>query len=87
MLPRCWQVQVDKALTEEAAFESVRAIARISGCGINTVTNLMRHLPGALPIPLYKHQAQRLVRELSIQAPTHLVPSQLGEFNYRKERD
>ncbi len=61
---KCWQVQVERALTEEAVFEGVRAIDRIVGCGLNTASELMRNLPGTLRSPLYKHQAQRLVREL-----------------------
>lgn len=75
MLPRNWQVQVDKALTKGAVFEGARAIARISGCGLNTATELLHHLPGVLPIPLYKHQAQHLVRELSkVQTLACLIP-------------
>lgn len=74
ILPRNWQVQVDKILTRDAVFDGARAIARISGCEINTATELMHHLPGVLP-PLYKHQAQRLVRELSkVQTLAHLIP-------------
>lgn len=75
MLPRCWQVQIDKALTTGAVFEGARVIVRVSGCAINIATELMHHLPGVLPMPLYKHQAQRLVRELSkIQTLAHLIP-------------
>lgn len=67
-------VLVTNALTRDAVFDGARAIARISGCEINTATELMHHLPGVLP-PLYKHQAQRLVRELSkIQTLAHLRP-------------
>ena len=43
LLPRSWQVQIDKALTKDAIFEGARAIAQISGCGINTATELMSH--------------------------------------------
>jgi Trk K+ transport system NAD-binding subunit len=71
-----WQVQVERALTEEAAFEGVRAIDRIVGCGLSTASDLMRNLPARLPSPLYKHQAQRLVRELSkAQVIARLVAS------------
>lgn len=74
LLPRCWQVQVDKALTRDAVFEGARAIARISGYSINTATELMHHLPGVLAVTLYKHQAQRLVRELNkVQAVAQLI--------------
>jgi hypothetical protein len=86
MLPRCWQVQVDKALTKDAVFEGPRVIMCISGCGINTATQLMHHLPGVLPVPLYKHQAQRLVRELGkVQTLAHLIPyTQLWDIDQRK---
>lgn len=56
ILDRGWQVRVDKALTKDAVFEGARAIARISGCAIKMAT-LMSHLPGVLPVLLYKHQA------------------------------
>jgi Trk K+ transport system NAD-binding subunit len=60
-----WQVQVEKAVSEEAIFEGAGAIARISGCGIGTARSLMSQLPSIVPILLHKHQAQRLIRELN----------------------
>jgi len=73
--PRQWQVRVDKALSKDAVFEGAVAIARASGCSISVATELMHHLPGVLDLPLYKHQAQRLVRELKKhQVLAHLVP-------------
>lgn len=75
ILPKRWRVQVEKALTDEAVFEGANAIARISGCDLNLARDLMKNLPGILRSPLYKHQAQRLVRELSkAQVIAHLVP-------------
>lgn len=65
MMPKSWGVQVEKALTQEAVFEGANAIARISGCSLSTARDLMKSLPNTLPSPLYKHQAQRLVRELN----------------------
>lgn len=77
MLPRSWKVEVDKALTKDAVFEGARTTARISGCSTKMTTELMSHLPGVLPVPLYKHQAQRLVRELSkVQVLAHLIHSE-----------
>jgi Trk K+ transport system NAD-binding subunit len=64
MLPKRWRVVVEKALTDEAIFEGANAIARISGCDLSTARALMHNLPGTLRSPLYKHQAQRLVRSL-----------------------
>ncbi len=73
--PKGWRVQVEKALTDEAVFEGANAIARIAGCNLNVARDLMKNLPGILRSPLYKHQAQRLVRELSkAQVVAHLVP-------------
>ncbi|MBC6432428.1 hypothetical protein FM036_17365 [Nostoc sp. HG1] len=41
------------------------SIVLITGCSLGTARQWMNNLPGVLPIPLYKHQAQRLVRELT----------------------
>ena len=60
-----WQVQVEKALSEEAVFEGAGAIARITGSGIGTARSLMSQLPSVVPNLLYRHQAQRLIRELN----------------------
>lgn len=74
-LPRRWQVQVEKVLSQGATFEGARVIAQISGCSIKIAQELMHHLPGVLYLPLYKHQAQRLVRELSkSQVLASLIP-------------
>ncbi|MCX7597099.1 MAG: NAD-binding protein, partial [Fischerella sp.] len=74
-LPRQWQVHVKGAATKSAVFEGARTITRIAGCSISTATEVMNHLPAVVPIPLYKHQALRLVRELSkIQTQAHLMP-------------
>ena len=61
---KCWRVRVEKVLTQDAAFEGANAIVRISGASLPTARELMNQLPQTLPVPLYKHQAQRLVREL-----------------------
>ena len=72
--PRLWQVQIEKALTRDAIFDGANEIALISGCSIGTARELMNHLPGLLRRPLYKHQAQRLVRDLNkVQVRAHLV--------------
>jgi Trk K+ transport system NAD-binding subunit len=65
MLPRRWQVRVDKTVAKTAMFEAARTIARISGCRIDLATEMLQRSPTVLSIPLYEHQAQRLVRELS----------------------
>lgn len=74
--PRTWLVRIEKALTSAAAFDGGMVIARISDCDIGTARSLMNQLPATLPYSLYKHQAQRLVRELSkVQVFAHLIPA------------
>jgi voltage-gated potassium channel Kch len=74
--PKSWRVKVEKALTDEAVFEGANAIARISGCSLSIARDLMKSLPSTLPSPLYKHQAQRLVRELKkAQVKAHIMPT------------
>lgn len=63
--PKQWRVKIEKALTQDALFEGANAIARISGCTLQQARKLMQNLPGTLPTPLYRQQAQRLVRQLS----------------------
>ncbi len=75
MAPRRWQVQIEKAAGQDAIFEGGGIVARVSGCSLSLARNLMHHLPGTLPLPLYKHQAQRLVQELAkVQVLAHQVP-------------
>jgi Trk K+ transport system NAD-binding subunit len=63
--PQQWELQVEKATTPAAQLEGAMAIARISGCEIGLAHDLMNQLPGVFSQPLYRHQVQRLVRELS----------------------
>lgn len=62
--PKKWRIRVEQALTESAIFEGANTIARISGCTLGEARELMRSLPGVLPTPLYKPQAERLIRAL-----------------------
>jgi Trk K+ transport system NAD-binding subunit len=64
MLPRLWQVQIQKALTTNAVTYGAEEIVLITGCSTIMAHQWMNDLPRVLPIPLYKHQAQRLMREL-----------------------
>jgi Trk K+ transport system NAD-binding subunit len=64
MAAKTWRVRVTKALTQDAQFEGTMAIARISGCDIDTATHAMKTLPTTLPIHFYPHQAHRLVYQL-----------------------
>jgi hypothetical protein len=63
MLPRLWQVEIEKALTTNALIYGAEEIVLITGCSLATARQWMNNL--LLPIPLYKHQAQRLVRALT----------------------
>jgi len=67
-LPCQWAVHIDRlplgadrsVLEEEAR----TIVSLIAGCRINEAIALMQHIPGTLPLPLYRHQAQRLVKRL-----------------------
>lgn len=63
--PKCWQLKVESALTEEGIFEGANTISRLSGCPLSTSRELMKNLPGMLIFPLYKPQGERLVKALS----------------------
>ncbi|MCY7322473.1 MAG: TrkA C-terminal domain-containing protein, partial [Phormidesmis sp. CAN_BIN36] len=79
LMARQWFVQVERVLSAEAVFDGGAAIARISGCDIGPARSRMSHLPGLLDYPLYKHQAQRLVSELSkAQVLAHLICREEG---------
>ena len=75
--PKRWRLRVEQALTPFAIVEGPQAIARAAGCPVETVQKLMLSLPATLPTLLYKHQGQRLVKELSqVQVQASLVPMQ-----------
>jgi voltage-gated potassium channel Kch len=63
IMPDCW-VKINKALSRDAIFDGERAISRVTGCNIQEASQVMRRLPQRLSMPLYSHQAHRLVREL-----------------------
>jgi hypothetical protein len=74
LAPRSHTVQLERAMSHDAAFDGAVAIARISGCDISTARGLMATLPIQLPFPLYLQQANRLVRELSkVQVAARLI--------------
>ncbi|MGD1910944.1 MAG: NAD-binding protein [Rivularia sp. (in: cyanobacteria)] len=62
--PKYWQIVVESAITEEARFEGANQIANISNYPLDKARYLIRNLPQTLPVPLYKLQAQRLIRIL-----------------------
>ncbi|TVQ47965.1 MAG: potassium transporter TrkA [Gloeocapsa sp. DLM2.Bin57] len=58
-------IRVEKALNSEAAFSGANLIVLISGCSVPQARELFQHLPATLDVPLYKQQANRLVRGLN----------------------
>ena len=78
-------MHVDSAVSQEAGFEGAIAIVRISGCDLATAQRIVNSLPATLDVPLYEHQAERLVRELGkvrvaarwTQSPTGALPLEL----------
>jgi len=62
--PRGTRVWIEVALSEDARFDGTTAIARMTHCSIAIARQTMENLPALLPVPLYSHQAKRLVREL-----------------------
>ncbi len=75
-IARQWLVRVEKAVSPDAAFEGAAVISRVSGCDMHLARTLMNQLPGTLQYPLYKHQAHRLVSELSkSQVSAQIVPT------------
>jgi len=73
-LTRSSQVQIEKAMSQDAAFDGAATIARVTGCDMSTARSLMGQLPTTLGFTLYKQQAQRLVRELGrVQVVARLI--------------
>ncbi|MEO1377148.1 MAG: potassium transporter TrkA, partial [Cyanobacteria bacterium J06635_10] len=62
--PKRWQIIIESAITEEARFEGANQIANISNYPLDKARDLIHNLPQTLPVPLYKLQAQRLIRIL-----------------------
>jgi Trk K+ transport system NAD-binding subunit len=59
-------VRILRAFSDEAVFEGARTISRVTGYNLGTARELMSRLPATLPIGLFLHQAERLVRELGV---------------------
>jgi hypothetical protein len=59
-------VRILRAFSDEAGFEGARTISRVTGCNLGTARELMSRLPATLPMGLFRHQAERLVRELGV---------------------
>jgi len=64
MAVKWWRVRIDGVQTVDARFQGANELALISGCDLALAREFMHHLPGVFPMPLYRHQALRLVRLL-----------------------
>ncbi len=62
--PKHWQIVIESATTEEARFDGANQIAKISHFPLDKARELIDNLPQTLPVPLYKLQAQHLIRVL-----------------------
>ncbi len=62
--PKHWQIVIESANTEEARFEGANQIAKFSNYPLDKARYLINNLPQILPVPLYKLQAQHLIRVL-----------------------
>ncbi len=81
LMPKTWRLRIDSIRNQESAFEGANIISRISGCSLKQGRRLMEKAPNTLITPLYRPQAQRLVRALrkvqvqaSLSLTTELTP-------------
>lgn len=63
---RAYQVRILRARSKDAAFEGARTISRVTGCDMGTAGAVTGAAPGTLALRLFRHQAERLIRELGI---------------------
>jgi Trk K+ transport system NAD-binding subunit len=61
--PSC-RVVVQSVTSSKVVFEAAMTLARVSGCDVATANAVFENLPADVPVALYEHQAQRLLREL-----------------------
>lgn len=76
---RQWVVHITHALNPTAVFEGGNAIARITGCRLEIARTVMANLPLTLDYPLYRPQAQRLIKALEkvqVLAECHSIHSE-----------
>ncbi|MBE9158154.1 NAD-binding protein [Nodosilinea sp. LEGE 06152] len=64
LAPQDWHVHLEKTFTANALFDGAAEVARVAGYPLGAAREFMAQLPGLLPVPLYRHQALRLVRLL-----------------------
>ncbi|MGL5034843.1 MAG: TrkA C-terminal domain-containing protein, partial [Microcystaceae cyanobacterium] len=80
--PKTWRVQVERVLNQDSAFEGANIVSRISGCTLKQARELMATVPQILGTPLYRPQAQRLIRTLrKTQVSASLLTTQGAKLN------
>ncbi len=67
-------IYIEKIFNSDASFEGANTISRISGCQLGLARDSLKHLPTTLNIPLYKPQAEYLVKSLNkLQIKAYLI--------------
>lgn len=73
--PKSWRLRLEKTLNPTIAAEAPTVIARFANCSPGAARDTLENLPATLSIPLYEHQARRLVNELrKIQVQAIAIP-------------
>jgi Trk K+ transport system NAD-binding subunit len=79
--PKSWCVRVEKTFNLAIAEAAPTVITRFSNCSPKIARDLMENLPATLAVPLYEHQARRLVSELKriqVQAGVVSIERKVG---------
>jgi hypothetical protein len=75
--PKTWRIRIEKIINQDFIFDGANTISRISGCSLQQARELLNDLPNTLITPLYRPQAQRLLRALKkMQIVALLVKTQ-----------
>jgi hypothetical protein len=75
--PKTWRIRIEKIINQDFIFDGANTISRISGCSLQQARELLDDLPNTLITPLYRPQAQRLLRALKkMQIVALLVKTQ-----------
>ncbi|MDV2999915.1 MAG: hypothetical protein N5P05_001521 [Chroococcopsis gigantea SAG 12.99] len=62
--PKSRQIKITGCLNANLAVDAPGLVSNICGCPLGVAASTMQNLPSILPVPLYEHQAERLVLEL-----------------------
>jgi len=77
-------LRVEKVSNPDFLFEGANTISRISGCSLPQARDLLNHLPNTLITPLYRPQAQRLIRALKKMQMVALITKTQGNSIHNK---